>query len=127
MTYYYCVIIDCAIERPITYDINNTITNATVDYCFENLNDLRKFIGARWFNGTFTTDLSFSDSIKRDKHIKDIIGEMNKENNKLIKSDKLSDNDSCCHYMVFKTTDINVIKDFDMVIKRTKEMFLKKE
>lgn len=126
MTYYYCVIIDCAIERPITYDINNTITNATVDYCFENLSSLRKFIGARWFNDTFTTDLSFSDSIKRDKHIKNIISEMNKENNKLIKSDKLSGNDSCCHYMIFKTTDINVIKDFDTVIKRTKEMLIKK-
>lgn len=117
---YYCIVIDCATQRPITYDNDNNITNAVVDYCFENLNSLQKFLIARWYESKFSNELSFSETMVRDKYVKQIIEEMNKQNNKLVRNDKLSANDSCCHYWIFKTTNKSIIKDCDNIIEKTK-------
>jgi len=114
---YFCVVIDCAINRSIKYDNDQNIIYAVVDYCFDNQEQLRLFLGARWFKGEFFDDTTPKDKIdEKNNHLDEIVNKMNNNPNKLIRSDKLSGNDSCCHYMIFKTKDVTKIKSYSRYI-----------
>jgi len=116
--YHYCVVIYCSIDRPIKYDEKENIISAVVDYCFDNVDQLRSFLGGRFFEEEFFNDATSSEKInKKNSHLDEIITEMNKQCNKLIKSEKLSDNDTCCYYMIFKTDDKTKIRSLSRYLK----------
>lgn len=120
-TEYYCVVINCAIDRPIIYDNEQNIITAVVDYCFDNLNNLRTFLGERWYDGLFSDTLCENDIIEKNKHIEELITQMNEQCNKLIKSEKLSANDYCCYYQIFKTNDKTKIKSLTRYLKESRD------
>lgn len=106
---YYCIVIDCNIVRKIDYDQYGNIITAEVDHCFENLDKFKERLGSRWFNCIHNTDLTPELVIEKNNFINMIVSEMNKSENRLIKNIRLSDNDNCCHYMIFKTSNISSI------------------
>jgi len=109
----YGVSIDCAIDRPIKYDNTGNIIYAVVDYCFDNLDQLQKYLNKGWFECEYFNDSTPQEKInKKNNHIEEIITRMINFPNKLISSEKLSGNDSCCHYRIFQTDDKTKLRSF---------------
>jgi hypothetical protein len=109
----YGVSIECAIDRPIKYDQTGNIIFAVVDYCFDNIDQLRKYLDGGWFELEYFTDSTPQEKInKKNSHIDEIITRMINFPNKLISSEKLSGNDGCCHYRIFQTDDKTKLRSF---------------